>query len=179
MKNLAIAVLISTSLVACGDSGGNSASTTSGSASVKACDLLSDADILELTSWAVTTMEAGTTSGIYQNGCSWTLAGGNRASMGIPAEITIGVKAPGGRSYFDTYFHSDIPDGPNIEEEGAKPLPGVGDIAFIEVSSGLKGTAMAVSGDALVDITYSDFDSKSENEVVSTLLKRALENLAD
>lgn len=185
MKNLAIAVLMSTVLVACGDSDpslggdttGRQASTTSGSSSVQACDLLSDADILELTSWAVTTMEPGTTSGIFHNGCSWTLAGGNRASMGVPAEITIGMKEPNGREYFDMHFHSNRPDGPNIEADGAEPLPGVGDIAFIKVAAGLNGTAMAVSGDALVDITYSDFDSRNENEVATALLKRALKNL--
>jgi hypothetical protein len=134
----------------------------------EACDLLSDSDILELTSWEVETVEAGPTHGIFDNGCNWMLAGGTSAGMGAPASITLGVRDEGGRAYYDTYF------APFIEENGDEPLEGIGDVGLI---GSLAGTAMAVQGDVLVDVQWIDLGG-DETPVAVALLERVLANLA-
>jgi hypothetical protein len=153
--------------------GASAASTDGGSGPAagdvaQACELLSDADILELTTWEVDTVEPGSTHGIFENGCDWMLAGGTSAGMGAPASITLGVLGTGGREYYDTYF------APFIEENGDEPLEGVGDVGLI---GSLSGTAMAVQGDVLVDVQWIDLGS-DETPVAVALLERVVANLA-
>ena len=128
-----------------------------------ACGLLTDSDIAEITGWEVDTVEPGPAMGIYQNGCTWVLAGGSAA----PAEIELGVLSPGGRSYFDTYF------APYAEDEGSEPLEGVGDVGLV---GGISGSAMAVQGDLLADVYWLDFGDGGD-DVAIALLERVLANV--
>lgn len=143
----------------------SAAPSSDGGGEADACAMLSDEDIVELTGFEVDTMEPGAAMGVYEDGCHWTLAGGSTAGMGIPAEITLGVVSPGGRSYFDTYI------APYAEDYGQEPLQGVGDVGL---TGGLVGTATAVEGDFLADLQWSDFDG--DDSVAIALLERVLAN---
>lgn len=135
--------------------------------SIDACELLPDEEIAELTTWTPELERSGPQLGVFPDGCYWELAGGTSAEMGVPASITLGVRAEGGRAYFDTYFE------PYAEENGEEPLDGVGDVGLI---GELAGTVMAVQGDVLVSVQWIDFGG-DETSMAIALLERALANL--
>lgn len=128
-----------------------------------ACDLLSDADIAELTSLDIDVVEARSAGGIYVNGCYWALADGGV----VQAEILLGVLAEGGRTHFDTVLV------PLAEGMGGGPLEGVGDAAVL---SGDGSSVAAVDGDVLVDLNWIELTDGS-GDVPIELMKRALANL--
>ena len=130
----------------------------------QACTLLSDEDLVEVTGWGRAEARAGSTQGLFDNGCVWTLDGGS--SQGIPATITLGILAPGGRAYYDTYF------APFAAENGDEPLEGLGDVGLLQDD----GNVMVVDGDVLVSLFWLDA-LEDEPEKPVELVKRVLENL--
>ena len=134
-----------------------------------ACELLSDADIAELTPFEVHAVEARSAGGIYENGCYWALAGdAATGSQGVQAEILLGVLAAGGREHFDTYLV------PLAEGIGSEPLEGVGDVGLI----GAGGNAVTiVDDDTLIDLQWIAL-SADTTAVPVALVERILENLA-
>ena len=138
-----------------------------GATAPPACELLSESDIVELTTWGSETVTTAPQQGIFQNGCYWELAGGTSAGMGAPASITLGVMAAGGQQYYDEFF------APFAEENGDEPLVGVGDVGLIGSPS---GTVMAVRDDVLVSLQWIDLGG-DETPVAITLIERVLANL--
>ena len=126
------------------------------------CELLSDADIVELTTLEVDTVEARPAGGIFENACWWALAGGGV----VQAEIVLGVFEPGGREYYDTYY------APFIEANGQEPLEGVGYAGHIG-----SGIVTVVADDALVDLTWASVSDDSTTVPVA-LTERVVANLA-
>jgi len=154
-------------------SGGGSAVPSGGAASQPvasdgpavgaACDLLTDADIERVTSRAILEKSAGPASGIFENGCEWTLE-----AEGIEAEpqIVLRVLGPGGRDYYDRYF------APFAEENGDEPLDGLGDVALLQDA----GNVMTVAGDTLVSLQYAEFPTTDEM-IPAELARAVLANL--
>ena len=156
------------------------ASTDAGSGQAaidaQACELLSDADIVEETTWGVDTVEQGPVQGVFENGCNWVLAGGTSGM--VPASITLGVMAPGGREYYDTFIV------PFMEENGDEPLLNYDNgrsfsAPYIDdgLVGSLSGTAMAVQDDVLVSIQWVDRGGE-ETSMALEVLSRALFNLS-
>lgn len=129
-----------------------------------ACELLSEADIVELTSFEVDVVEMRSGGGIYVDGCHWALADDGV----VQAEILLGVLAEGGRAHYDTVLV------PLAEGTGGEPLEGVGDAALVG-SDG--GSVVAVDGDVLVDLQWFELSGGSA-DVPIALMKRVLANLA-
>lgn len=128
------------------------------------CELLSDTDIVELTSFEVDNVETRSHGGVYVNVCYWALADGGV----VQAEILLGVLAEGGRAHFDTVLV------PLAEGTGGEPLEGVGDAALV----GSDGAFVAaVDGDVLVDLQWIELSGGSA-DVPIALMKRVLSNLA-
>lgn len=141
--------------------------TSPSSAATDACALLSDADLTELTTWAADVVEPGPQQGIFQTGCLWTLSGGTSPGLYGPASISLGVVAPGGRSYYDTYF------APFVEDYGQEPVAGVGDVAWYD---SLANTVIAVEGDTLVSLQW--IDPGGDEAAGVALTDRILSNVA-
>lgn len=127
-----------------------------------ACDLLSEADIVELTPFEVDAVEARSAGGIYVNGCYWALADGGT----VQAEIILGVLEQGGRAHFDTVLV------PLAEGMGGRAIDGVGDAALVS-SDGF--SVAAVDGDILFDLNWIELSSGS-SDVPVALMRRVLEN---
>jgi hypothetical protein len=144
-------------------------SAGSGTAS-DACDLLSDADLAELTTWTADAVEPGPQQGVFSNGCLWTLSGGTSPAFYGPATISLGIVVPGGRSYYDTYF------APFAEEYDQEPLVGVGDEGLVD---SFTNSVLAVQDDAFVSIQWLDIGSENQAEVAIALTERVLSNLGD
>lgn len=144
-----------------GASGGGTASD--------ACELLSDADLTELTTWSADVVEPGPQQGVFSNGCLWTLSGGTSPALYGPATISLGIVAPGGRSYYDRYF------APFAEEYGQEPLVGVGDAGLVD---SFTSTILAVQDDAFVSIQWLDIGSENQVEMATLITERVLSNLA-
>ena len=130
-------------------------------ASVEACDLLSDDDIIELTSLEVGSATPGTTQGVWRNGCEWKLGENSIDSL------VLGVLQPGGRAMWDRSFK------PFGDEMGQEPIEGLGDEALL----GEDNDVMAVQGDALVSIQFLSYSKPSDEDVIN-LVRRVLENLS-
>lgn len=128
-------------------------------AGASACDLLEDAQIESVTGVVLLSETPGETMGIWENGCIWTLESG---ITGAPWQVVLGVLAPGGRHYYDTFM---------AIMEGEK-LTDLGDAAIRSEAN----TVVAVKGDALVSIQYIDLSAPRE-EVPVELIKLAFAHL--
>ena len=118
----------------------------------KACDLLTDVDIEELTGVAVVSKADDVLDTIYPNHCRWTLEFG---------EIDLGIVSPGGRDFYETRLGI---------VNGLEPVEGLP--ADTAVRQEVTGTIWAVKGDTLVDLFTVAVDAPDEE-----LVRRVLENL--
>lgn len=134
------------------------------------CELLSDADLVELTTWGAGTVEPGPQQGVFDHGCLWTLTDGTSSALYGPATISLGVVAPDGRSYYDTFF------APYAEEYDQEPLVGVGDAGLIDAFT---ATILAVEGDAFISLQWLDLGSDGQIEMATALAERVFANLRD
>lgn len=109
-----------------------------GGSSIAACDLLTDDQITQVAgAGSVESMQAGPVLGIYENGCEWTLDDGS--------SLTVGVIAPGGRQYFETYFEPFVGD----DLMGLDELvSGIGDKAIRQDIGGI----IVLEGDIMFDV---------------------------
>lgn len=147
-------------------SGGSTSGT--GTAS-DACELLSEADITELTTWSVDDAESAPQQGAFAAGCLWTLSGGTSPALYGPATISLGIVEPGGRSYYDRNF------APFAEEYGQEPLVGIGDAGLVD---GFTSSVLAVQDDVFVSIQWLDIGSEGQVEMAKAITARVLSNLA-
>lgn len=144
-------------------SAGIQAALTAGSASsADVCGLLSEADVTAITSYGVASRTPGPVMGVFAAGCEWTLDGG---SDGAPAQLTVGVLAPGGADAWARNF------APFMDEPGRSTLQGLGDGAFTEPPDAL----VFASGDALVSLQYLDGESGAAR--LEAIARRILGNL--
>jgi hypothetical protein len=120
-------------------------------ASIDACSLLTDAEILQVTGLAPVSKEDGDPFGVLGQGCDWKLA--DESEIVVP-EVALGITTTGGRSYFDTYF----------KPYASQHVFGVGDDAIQEDTTSL----MALEGDVLVEIQFVGGDA---NDVPRQLIE--------
>jgi hypothetical protein len=157
----ASAVWLALAMTACTTAPGPGATTPGGAGQpVDACTLLTDADIEQTTGEQVASRTQSTLTTVLPSVCDIGLETGS---------ITIGVRAPGGRSYYETYFEPFIGDEFSPLQE---VVAGIGDKA----ARGDVGSVMAVKGDALVDVQYIAFGS-DEDAVAQALMRLALAHL--
>jgi hypothetical protein len=133
-----------------------------GGSTIAACDLLTDDQISQVLGLAVQSKEAGPVLGIFPSGCEWTLED--------DSSVTVGVIAPGGRNYYETFFEPFIGDG----EPGSlvESVPGIGDKAGRSDTGGI----MAVKGDTLVSVEIFVFPS-ADDAVAEALTQAILARL--
>ena len=143
---------------------GGSATQAPGQGAIDACKVLSAADIKEITHHEVATSVPGNNFGTQGDGCEWSLTD---AGSLLPPSVTLEVKSPGGRSYWDAYFK------PFITEENNKPIDGVGDEAF----TGFGNVATVVVGDSFFEVQYIG-SSKDPDGLEVDIARRVAENLA-
>jgi ABC-type glycerol-3-phosphate transport system substrate-binding protein len=126
------------------------------SAAGAACDLLTDAQIKELTGHEVEAKEAGKTLYTATNGCTWTL----KSAVDNPTVVVIGVIDPGGKTMFDNLFGAT---------GDANRVTGLGDAA-IQVND----QVIFVRGDTMVALMYSTFplDQESGRKLAEAVLAR-------
>jgi hypothetical protein len=144
--------------------GGGGGGGGGGGTTVAACDLLTEQDFEEVIGQAVEDMTEGPVLGIYQNGCEWTLAATDTLAQG---DVTLGVVAPGGRSYYETYFEPFIGEISGPEES----VQGVGDKAARFDTGGM----MVVKGDVLISVEH--FAVGNDDETARRLVDRILPRL--
>ena len=149
--------------VVAASAGAGSSSSAVGS-TVEACDLLTEADILELTELEVDEAVPGPAMGVFENGCEWSLTGETATS---PTSITLGVLVPGGRRLWEVSFE------PFGDEPGTETIEGLGDGAHV----GEVDDVIAVQGDALVSLQFLAGFGTSDDLPVE-LTRRVLLNLA-
>jgi hypothetical protein len=135
-------------------------------ATVVACELLTDDDIEQVMGQPVEERSAGSVLGIYENGCDWTLAQNDSFGQG---SLTVGVIAPGGRSYYERFFEPFIGDETIGLEEA---IEGLGDKAARFDTGGI----MVVKGDVLVSVEYFTFPN-AEEDFARLLVDRMLPRL--
>jgi hypothetical protein len=165
---LVLLTCLSAAVTACGGSSPSTAATApptvtqapASAVTVDACALLSDADIKELTGATVDTKEPGPQAGVFPDGCRWVLT---EAGSMIPPEIVLGIRASGGRDYYDRYFK------PFNNENDNEPIPNLGD----EAVTGIAGTAMVVKGDVLYQVQWLGGSKDLEVEIA----RKVAENL--
>jgi hypothetical protein len=127
-------------------------------ATLDACALLTDEDILAATGRAVDTMTPGSVMGIFSNGCEWELVPGDDDIT--PVSIDLGVVSPGGLEYYETYLKFDT-----------TPVSGIGDDAVTDDAGGIS----AVKGDTLVSvfvIAFGDDEERFTRELTHAALTR-------
>lgn len=147
-----------------GDSSGGDGGTAT-----DVCALLSEEDLIELTTWGAETVEPGPQQGIFRDGCLWTLTDGSSAAIYGPATISLGVVSPGGRSYYDTYF------APFAEEYDQEHLTDVGDEGLADTFT---NSVLAVQGDSFVSVQWLDFNSEANQlDIAKAIAQRALSSL--
>lgn len=135
-------------VVASGTGNGNGNGVTN----ARACDLLSDADLQEITQLSVLAKTDTAADTIFENFCRWNLAG---------AEIDLGVISPGGRAWYDEHI---------AILNGLEPVTGLpADIAVLQE---LTGSIFAVKGDTYIDLFTIGVRAPDED-----LVRRVLENL--
>lgn len=125
----------------------------------KACDLLTDSDIVELTGTTVVSKEDNVADTVYVNHCRWTLQrpdGGN-------GTLDLGVLSPEGRERYD---HTGGP-------EGLKPIQGLP--ADDAGTDDLTGSIFAVRGDTMVDVFTLSLLLSEETEI--EVMRRVLDRL--
>jgi hypothetical protein len=131
-------------------SGGNG--NGNGVTSARACDLLSDADLQEITQSAVIAKTDTAMDTIFANFCRWNLPGG---------EIDLGIVSPGGRVWYDEHV---------AILNGLQPVTGLpADVAVLQE---LTGSIFAVKGDTYIDLFTIGVRAPDED-----LVRRVLENL--
>lgn len=133
-------------------------------AAIDACKVLSAADIKAITDHEVATSVPGNNFGTEGDGCQWDL---KDAGAMIPPSVTLELKSPGGRDYWDRYFK------PFITAENNKPIDGVGDEAF----TGFGNVATVVVGDAFFEVQYIGSSNDPDGLEVD-IARRVAENLA-
>jgi hypothetical protein len=126
--------------------------------SIEACSLLSDDEIQDLTDRSIASMIAQPVMGIYENGCHWELDPGSDDIVGW--SIDVGVRSPGGRSYFDTF----------LAPYSVGPVSGLGDAAVTMDG----GSIEAVKGDTLVSTFVIAFSADDEEALTRQLAETAL-----
>lgn len=131
---------------------------------VRACDLLTEEDIQEITGLTIAEATAEKTMGVFENGCEWSLEGEAASSA---TAITLGILVPGGRAMWERSFK------PFGEEMGMEDLAGVGD----EAQLGDIDDVIAVQGDALVSLQFLGTFGLPDDLSVD-LTKRVMEHLA-
>lgn len=99
------------------------------------CDLLTDAEILQIMKQPVVSKTSGQDLGVFDRGCDWEVGPPNQVTW----SVQVGIIASGGRSYYDQYF---------APFEGT-PISGLGDVALQRTSD----EVLAVSGDVLAGVT--------------------------
>lgn len=120
-----------------------------------ACDLLTDADVLELTGYPVASK--GPTPLAYTSTCLWTLDG-------VAWDISLGVDPTGGVSGYDRLVEF---------QGGGEPIPDLGDRAIrLEDSN----NPIAQLGSGLYDLLFTGLGEPDGLDVA--LLKRVVENAA-
>ncbi|HET9852794.1 MAG TPA: hypothetical protein VFP56_09840 [Candidatus Limnocylindrales bacterium] len=123
-----------------------------GVTNARACDLLSDADLQEITQSAVIAKTDTAADTIFANFCRWNLPG---------AEIDLGVVSPGGRAWYDEHV---------AILNGLQPVSGLpADVAVLQE---LTGSIFAVKGDTYIDLFTIGVRAPDED-----LVRRVLENL--
>ena len=146
--------------VASAPGGGGGPGTT-----IAACDLLTDEDIEQVTGQEISEEVAGPVLGIYNNGCEWTVAPTDTLAEG---DITLGVIAPGGRSYYERYFEPFIGDSSLGLEEA---IEGLGDKALLTDTGG----TMVVKGDVMIYVEH--FAIGNDEATARLLVDRILPRL--
>ena len=179
------AIVLATGIVACGGApaatapGGGATATQPGSVqsapppaggggggpTIAACDLLTDEDIEQVTGQEISEEVAGPVLGIYNNGCEWTVAPTDTLAEG---DITLGVIAPGGRSYYERYFEPFIGDSSLGLEEAVE---GLGDKALLTDTGG----TMVVKGDVMIYVEH--FAIGNDEATARLLVDRILPRL--
>ena len=133
--------------------GGASAPTTGGGTVKAACDLLSDAQIKDITGLTVVGKNPAPADTVYANVCRWSLSSG---------EMDLGVLSAGARDRFDR----------TIELEGGTEVPGLGDRA---ARTELTGSLFVLQGDTMLDLFT--VGTGTSDEVEAELLQAVLANL--
>lgn len=169
-RRLALSLAVGTFVVgACGGApGGPNPSTgpqgtgtpaTAPASIGRACDILTDADIQEITGTTVVSKTDNVADTVYANRCRWTLQredGGN-------GTFDLGILSPGGRERYDR-------SGGN---SGLQPLDGLpADDAGVDPNV---GGIFAVRGDTLIDVYTLSLLLSTEQE--AELAKRVLERI--
>jgi len=131
-------------------------SQTGTSRSYQAIDLLTDADIREITGKSLARKTA--TSGSFMNAGEFELSGDN----GVDASIVVGVMSSGGRPYFDKC----------LGQAANATVPDLGDGAISPETDHI----LAVQGDTLVEVQYVGI-SQAQPGVVSRLVERVFSRL--
>jgi hypothetical protein len=116
-----------------------------------AIDLLTDADIREIT--GKTLVRRTATSGSFMNAGEFELSGDN----GIDASIVVGLMSSGGRSYFKKC----------LSQAANASVPNLGDGALSPETDHI----IAVQGDTLVEVQYVGV-SQAQPGVVNRIIER-------
>ena len=164
-----VIALAATALAACGGAppaatsagpGGSSAPATGAAPTIaRACELLTDADIQEITGTTVVSRDDNVADTVYANHCRWTL----QRPDGGSGTLDLGVLSPGGR---DRYDHTG-------GDAGLEPIDGLP--ADDAGTDDLTGSIFAVRGDTMVDVFTVTLALSTATEVEVT--RRVLERL--
>lgn len=100
--------------------------------SVVACDLLTDAEIDDITGYTVESKEGGRADVGYVNNCVWLFEGNAYT-------LVLGIQVSGGARAYDVSF----------EYESGTPVDGLADKAFLGEDS---DSLFALSGDTLINL---------------------------
>jgi len=135
--------------VAVGTSGGVASQThgAPGGPASDPCSLLTDEEIKTATGFSPISATAGPTMGVFDVGCEWEL---DNEGGGVPWSIVVGVRAEGGREFYDDYFAPPVGEG--------EVLVGVGDDAL---QTDL-GDVNAVRNDVMFSVSYIEFPSRND-----------------
>jgi hypothetical protein len=108
---------------------------------IDACSLLPDKEVLAATGHAIAKADSWQKFVSDTSGCRLTLEQGDQV---VTPSIEVGVYAPGGRTYYDTFFKRFA------AEYGHSPMPGLGDEAVEDDI----GVLLLVEGDAFLTLQY-------------------------
>lgn len=149
---------------ACGGATPGATAASTGAASAppaaiaKACDLLTDADIVAITGTTVVSKDSNVADTIYENHCRWTL----KRPDGGTGTLDLGILSPGGREVYD---HSGGTSG--LQSIGGLPA----DAAGLDTNT---GSVFAVRGDVLIDVFTLSLllETDTDIEIARTVLER-------
>ncbi|HET9852786.1 MAG TPA: hypothetical protein VFP56_09800 [Candidatus Limnocylindrales bacterium] len=111
------------------------------------CSLLTAEEIKTATGFSPISATPGPTMGVFDVGCEWEL---DNEGSGVPWSIVIGLRADGGREYYDDYFAPPVGEG--------EVLQGVGDAA---IQTDI-GDVNAVRNDVMFSVSYIEFPSRND-----------------